>query len=234
MYFRTEKNKYNIDIIVATETDATLVSSTGNVWIETSDPDCAVGAYWHNGDIIAPGSDEYNNIIAPIIADAKQADADAAAATAAAEQQAIADAIAASEALVEAPEINNEPIETPLEDLDLDTRKTISKRFPKSKYVPIREEQDIPAPTPENLALWEEILADTRRTIEGVENDTDPDPQIVRFPEPITYLEGTEHEHTKEFILLPDEDKADYLAHMRIVEADQAAFVEYLKEQLGV
>lgn len=228
MYFRTKENAYGIDIIVATETDATLVSSSGNVWIESSDPNCVPGNYWHNNTIYVAGSDEYNNDIAPLIS-AARAEADAAQEAA---EQAERDRIAAEQAAMDnTPE--GEPVAKT--ELTLEEKKALAKTYTSPKYVPIRENPNgIPEITLENLAVWEEILADTQRVIDGVNNDTDPDPQIVRFPEPITFLEGTEQEHTLEYIVLPDESKADYLAHMELVKADQTAWVAHMKSVLGV
>jgi len=228
MYFRTEENAYGIDIIVATETDATLVSSSGNVWIESSDPDCVPGNYWHNNTIYVPGSDEYNNDIAPLIS-AARADADAAIADA---EQAERDRIAEEQAAMST-DLEGDPVEGT--ELTLEERKVLAKRYPSPTYIPIREDPlGVPDITAENLAIWEERLADTGRLIAGVEGDTDPDPQIVRFPEPITFLEGTDMEHTIEYVILPDEEKADYIAHLRIVEADQASWVAHMKSVLGV
>lgn len=220
---------YNISVIVATEIDATLVNSTNNVWIETSDPNCAPGNYWHNNKIYVPGSDDYNNDIVPLIQAARaEKDAEIAAA-----EQAERDKIAAMQAELDGADPEGEPVDG--KELTLEQKKAEAKKYPSPTYIPIRKNPEgAPEITLENLAIWEEILADTKRTINGVINDVDPDPQIVRFPEPITYLEGTPEEHTVEYIVLPDEEKAEYLAHLQVVEADQESWVAHMKSVLGV
>lgn len=228
MYFRTEKNNYDIDIIVATETDATLVNTSNNQWIETDDPDCVPGAYWISGQCVTVSSPDYDELVGSVIAAAREeTDAAIRAADEAAREEAAR--IAAEQAELDEPDAIEDDAE-----LTVEERKVLAKQSPKPTYIPIRERVEIPAITTENLAIWEEILADTIRTISGVENDTDPDPNIVRFPEPITYLEGTDEEHTVEFIILPDEDKASYLEHWGKVKEDQEAWVAHMKTVLGV
>jgi hypothetical protein len=229
MYFRTEKNNYGLDIIVAVETDTILVNSTGNTWLESDDPDCAPGAYWVDGQCVNTSSLDYDELVGTKIAAARE-EADAAVRAA---SQAAAEQAAAEQEQIAA--LQEEAEFIPLDDLTLDERIELASRTPAPTYVPIRQSKEgIPDITLENLAIWEEVLADTKRTIDGIINDTDPDPRIVRFPEPITYLEGTEHEHTKEYMILPDQDKESHLTHWRIVEADQEAWVAHMKSKLGV
>tara|TARA_B110000971_G_C19985774_1_gene489487 strand:+ start:612 stop:1304 length:693 start_codon:yes stop_codon:yes gene_type:complete len=230
MYFRTKKNDYGIDIIVAIETDATLVSTSGNQWLESNDSDCVPGAYWISGQCVAIGSDDYDELVGSVIAAARDAadtarrEADEAAAAASAAEQAEIRRLLDEESVVAAA---TEPT--------VEERKALAKSAPASGYVPIRENSlGVPDINADNLAIWEEVVADTIRTISGVENDIDPDPAVVRFPEPITYLEGTPEEHTTAFILLADEDKDAYLAHWKIVLADQQAWVAHMKTVLGV
>jgi hypothetical protein len=236
MYFRTEKNKYGLEIIVAVETDATLVNSTGNNWLESDDPDCASGAYWVNGQCVNTSSSDYDELVGTKIAAAREeADAAVRAASQAEAERQVAEA---EQLIVEKEKIaamQDEDEVIGIEIPTLEEMKVRAKTLSKPVHVPIRERKEgIPEITLENLAIWEEILADTKRTIDGVINDTDPDPDIVRFPEPITYLEGTPEELTVEFIVLADEDKESYLAHWRIVEADQEAWVAHMKSKLGV
>jgi hypothetical protein len=236
MYFRTEKNKYGLEIIVAVETDATLVNSTGNNWLESDDPDCASGAYWVNGQCVNTSSSDYDELVGTKIAAAREeADAAVRAASQAEAERQVAEA---EQLIVEKEKIaamQDEDEVIGIEIPTLEEMKVRTKTLSKPVHVPIRERKEgIPEITLENLAIWEEILADTKRTIDGVINDTDPDPDIVRFPEPITYLEGTPEELTVEFIVLADEDKESYLAHWRIVEADQEAWVAHMKSKLGV
>ena len=79
-----------------------------------------------------------------------------------------------------------------------------------------------------------ELLKLRKLSSAGVKADVNDDPDIVEFPEPITFLDGTPEEHTLSEIVLPDEDKASYLAHMETVEADQTAWVAHMKTVLGV
>ena len=237
MYFRTEKNKYGLEIIVAVETDATLVNSTGNNWLESDDPDCAPGAYWVNGQCVNTSSSDYDELVGTKIAAAREeTDAALRAASQAEAERLAAEAkqlIIEQEKIAAMQDEADDVIDSELPTLE--EMKVRAKTLSKPVHVPIRERKEgIPEITLENLAIWEEILADTKRTIDGVINDTDPDPDIVRFPEPITYLEGTPEELTVEFIVLADEDKESYLAHWRIVEADQEAWVAHMKSKLGV
>ena len=230
MYFRTKKNNYGIDIIVATESDAILVNTSGNQWLESNDPDCVPGAYWVDGQCVVVGSDDYDELVGAKIAAARE---EADAAQRAEDEAARAAYEAELERIAELQSEEEEDNEIVLPTLE--ERKSVAKTLPKPTYIPIRERAEgIPEINAENLAIWEEIVADTARTIDGVINDTDSDPSIVRFPEPITYLEGTPEEHTVEYIVLADEDKESYLAHWRIVEADQQAWVAYMKTVLDV
>lgn len=233
MYFTTITNKYGLKVIEHTTSEANVdfVNSTGLAWLEVDEeitmPE--TGDYWYDGRVIKPGSDDYNDNIAPIIHEArevenaiiaqKEAELEAEKARLLAEQEA-----GAGEYI--------EPEADPAV-LDIAEQKLVAKTAPKSKYIPIRDQEEIPPYTQETLDLYTEILADTRRMISGIENDTDPDPDIVRFPEPITFLDGTPEEHTIEYIALADEDKDAYLTHWRTVEADQAAFVDFLTARLA-
>lgn len=232
MYFRTKKNNFNIDIVIATETDPLLVNNDNNTWLESEDPLCVPGNYWYNSKFYELGSDDYNTDIGPLIGGARE-EADAARL---AEEQAIRDRIAAEQAAMDTTPDDSDAA-TNLEsaaDETLEIRKKLAKTFPAPTYVPIREMPEVPEITAENLAHWEEVLADTGRLIDAVKNDTNPDPDVVGFPEPITFLEGTDQEHTLTEIVLPDQDKAAYLAHMETVQADQAAWVAHMKTTLGV
>ena len=92
MYFRTEKNNYGLDIIVAVETDTILVNSTGNTWLESDDPDCAPGAYWVDGQCVNTSSLDYDELVGTKIAAAREeADAAVRAASQAAAEQAAAE-----------------------------------------------------------------------------------------------------------------------------------------------
>jgi hypothetical protein len=213
------------------EGNADFVNSTGLAWLQVDEeitmPE--TGDYWFDDRIIKPGSDDYNDTIAPIIHEAREV-----------ENAVLAQKEAEAEAerlriLAEQEEGAGDPIvaEPDIPVLDLAEQKIIAKQARKPVYVPIREQEEIPPYTQETLDLYTEILADTKRMIAGIENDTDPDPDIVRFPEPITFLDGTPEEHTLEYIVLADEDKTDYLAHWKIVEADQQAFVDFLTARLA-
>ena len=228
MYFRTKKNNYGIDIIVAIESDATLVNTTNNTWLESDDSDCLPGSYWVSGQCVAVGSSDYDTLVGAVIAAAREA-ADAA-------QRIVDDAALAERKAIAAQQFEDNAPDVVVADADPDVaqRKVLTKELRKPLYIPIRELDNVPKITTENLAHWEEVLADTIRTISGIENDTDDDPDIVRFPEPITYLEGKPEEHTVEFILLPDEDKDSYIAHWTKVKDDQVAWVAHMKTVLGV
>jgi hypothetical protein len=232
-YFTTITNKYGLKVVEHTvsEGNADFVNSTGLAWLQVDEeitmPE--TGDYWFDDRIIKPGSDDYNDTIAPIIHEAREV-----------ENAVLAQKEAEAEAerlriLAEQEEGAGDPIvaEPDIPVLDLAEQKIIAKQARKPVYVPIREQEEIPPYTQETLDLYTEILADTKRMIAGIENDTDPDPDIVRFPEPITFLDGTPEEHTLEYIVLADEDKTDYLAHWKIVEADQQAFVDFLTARLA-
>lgn len=235
MYFRTQKNKYGLDIIVAVETDTTLVNSTGNTWLESNDPDCAPGAYWVDGQCVNTSSLDYDELVGTKIAAAREETDAAVRAASQAEAERLAEQLILEQERIAAMQDDEEDNVPGPKLPTLEEMKANAKTLPKSTHIPIRERKEgVPKITLENLAVWEEILADTKRTIDGVINDTDPDSDIVRFPEPITYLEGTPEEQTVEFIILADEDKESYLAHWRIVEADQEAWVAHMKSKLGV
>ena len=232
-YFTTITNKYGLKVVEHTmsEGNADFVNSTGLAWLQVDEeitmPE--TGDYWFDERIIKPGSDDYNDTIAPIIHEAREV-----------ENAVLAQKEAEAEAerlriLAEQEEGAGDPIvaEPDIPVLDLAEQKIIAKQARKPVYVPIREQEEIPPYTQETLDLYTEILADTKRMIAGIENDIDPDPDIVRFPEPITFLDGTPEEHTLEYIVLADEDKTDYLAHWKIVEADQQAFVDFLTARLA-
>ena len=232
MYFRTKKNNFDIDIVVATESDNLLVNNDNNTWLESDDALCVEGNYWHNSKFYEPGSDDYNNDIGPLIS-AARVDSDAAKIAA---EQALRDKIKAEQDAMDTTPDDSDA-DANLEgavDTSLEARKKLAKTFPKPVYTPIRELLEIPEINAENLAFYEEVLADTKRVIAGVKADVNDDPDVVEFPEPITFLEGTDQEHTLSEIVLPDEDKASYLAHMETVEADQTAWVAHMKTVLGV
>jgi hypothetical protein len=232
MYFRTKKNNFDIDMVVATESDNLLVNNDNNTWLESDDALCVEGNYWHNSKFYEPGSDDYNNDIGPLIS-AARVDSDAAKIAA---EQALKDKIKAEQDAMDATPDDSDAAAN-LEgavDTSLEERKRLAKTFPKPVYVPIRELPEVPEITTDSLAHWEEVLADTKRLIAGVKADVNDDPDIVEFPEPITFLDGTPEEHTLSEIVLPDEDKASYLAHMETVEADQTAWVAHMKTVLGV
>ena len=233
MYFRTKKNNFDIDIVVATESDNLLVNNDNNTWLESDDALCVEGNYWHNSKFYVPGSDDYNNDIGPLLsADREESDA-----AAIAKEEAIRAQIKAEQDATDyTPDQSDAEanLEAAARDGSLEARKKIAKTFPKPVYTPIRELLEIPEINAENLAFYEEILADTKRVIAGVKADVNDDPDVVEFPEPITFLEGTEQEHTLSEIVLPDEDKASYLAHMETVEADQTAWIAHMKTVLGV
>jgi len=232
-YFTTITNKYGLKVVEHTmsEGNADFVNSTGLAWLQVDEeitmPE--TGDYWFEERIIKPGSDDYNDNIAPIIHEAREIE------NAVLEQQA-AEIAAERQRLLEEQEAGVVPADPEVKDvpnLDLAEQKILAKQSRKPIYVPIREQEEIPPYTQETLDLYTEILADTGRMISGIENDTDPDPDIVRFPEPITFLDGTPEEHTIEYIVLADEDKEDYLAHWRTVQADQQAFVDFLTARLA-
>lgn len=233
MYFTTKTNKYGIKVIEHTTSEANVdfVNSSGLAWLEVDEelimPE--TGDYWFEGRVIKPGSDDYNENIAPIIHEAREVE-NAIILQQEAELQAEKDRL-----LAEQEEGAGEPTfpEPDPAVLDISEQKIIAKQARKPVYIPIREQEEIPPYTQETLDKYTEILADTGRMIHGIENDTDPDPDIVRFPEPITFLDGTPEEHTLEYIVLADEDKADYLSHWRIVQADQQAFVDFLTARLS-
>lgn len=233
MYFTTITNKYGIKVIehVAGDGQADFVASSGLAWIEVDEEIVmpATGDYWHNEKIIKVDSDDYDTVIAPIIHDAREVE------NAVIKQK--ADELEAEKArlLAEHEEGAGDPI-VPEDDpaiLDLAETKILAKQARKPIYVPIREQDEIPPYTQATLDLYTEMLADTKRMIAGIKADTDPDPDIVRFPEPITFLDGTPEEHTLEFIVLADEDKDEFLEHWGKVEADQQAFVDFLTARLA-
>jgi hypothetical protein len=232
-YFTTITNKYGLKVVEHTmsEGNADFVNSTGLAWLEVDEevtmPE--TGDYWFDGRIVKPGSDDYNDNIAPVIHEAVELE-NVVIAQKAAEAEAERLRILAEQ---EAGAGEDIPIETDPVVFDLAEQKILAKQAKKPVYIPIREQEEIPPYTQETLDMYTEILADTRRMIAGIENDTDPDPDIVRFPEPITFLDGTPEEHTLEYIVLADEDKADYLAHWKVVETDQQAFVDFLTARLA-
>lgn len=232
-YFTTITNNYGLKVVEHTmsEGNADFVNSTGLAWLEVDEeitmPE--TGDYWFDGRIVKPGSDDYNDNIAPVIHEAVELE-NVVIAQKAAEAEAERLRILAEQ---EAGAGEDIPIETDPVVLDLAEQKILAKQARKPVYIPIREQEEIPPYTQETLDMYTEILADTKRMIAGIENDTDPDPDVVRFPEPITFLDGTPEEHTLEYIVLADEDKADYLAHWRVVEADQQAFVDFLTARLA-
>ncbi|MDB4348954.1 hypothetical protein OAA64_01370 [bacterium] len=233
MYFTTITNKYGLKVIehVQGEGNADFVNSSGLAWIEVDEEEImpATGDYWHNEQIIKLDSDEYETIIAPILHEAREVEnvvLDAKAAELAAEKARL---------LAEQEEGAGDPI-VPDPDpavLDISEQKIIAKQARKPVYIPIREQDEIPPYTQATLDLYTEMLADTGRMIAGIEGDTDPDPDIVRFPEPITFLDGTPEEHTLEYIVLADEDKDEFLAHWNKVKEDQQAFVTFLTARLA-
>ena len=233
MYFTTITNKYGLKVVehVAGDGQADFVASSGLAWVEVDEEITmpATGDYWHNEELIKLDSDKYDTVIAPILKDARDVEN--------VTIQAKHDEREAEKArlLAEHEEGAGDYVAPDADPavLDLAEQKIIAKQARKPIYVPIREQDELPPYTQATLDLYTEMLADTKRMIAGIKADTDPDPDVVRFPEPITFLDGTPEEHTLEYIVLADEDKDDYLVHWGKVEADQQAFVEFLTARLA-
>lgn len=70
IYIRTIKNLYGIDVIIDSTTDQKFVETTGLEWISLSEEMNTLpknGSYFYEGKIIPIDSEDYGNIISPII-----------------------------------------------------------------------------------------------------------------------------------------------------------------------
>lgn len=226
MLFRTEKNKYDLDIVVAITSDANFASKTGLTWHETSGS-VATGDFWFNGNIIKPGGEGYSDIEAIIHAKVEEENVVIRAAEAARDAE-IARLMALAEESEDGVVVVDTSILPPIPVPELGERIEEVKKMKPPTFVSLFS-QEQPTPTVELVNEYLTKLNDTNKMIAAIEGATDSDPYVCHFAEPVTFAEGTDYEHTVESLPIPDESIADFLAHWRKVKADQEAYIAHLK-----
>lgn len=231
MLFRTEKDKYGLDIVVATTADSNFAAISGLDWKETSSP-VATGDFWFNGNIVKPGGEGYGAIEEIIFNKVEEENVIIRAA-----EEARAAEIARLMALAEESEdgsvtVVDTTILPPIPVPSLEERISEVKKLQIPVFTSLFS-QPQPAPTLELVAEFIAKLADTNKMIAAIEGATDSDPYVCHFAAPVTFAEGTDHEHTVESLPIPDESIADFLAHWKKVKADQEAYIAHLKTVTG-
>lgn len=235
MYVRTDKNLYGLDIIIDVSDNDHFVQTSGLDWINIDNSySPKIGDYWYQDNVISPGDDNYN-LIEKIIfdveeekrlvreAEEKQFEEDQAKLLA----QALDDAEKSDLMLDSPPPII--PEEPPTIDLV-----EFVKSLPRPTLIPLSEVLKDEQKTPELLEEWTRKNNELVKLIGAVVNSTRFEDQKVYFDPLLVENQGTPEEYTREFMLIPDSTKEEYLEHLRAVDADQKEFLTSLKTELGL
>ena len=67
MFIRTYKTRNQVDMIIDHSVNAEYVAMTAMEWVEIPDQVVNNGDYFLDGVVIPPNSDEYDQLISPII-----------------------------------------------------------------------------------------------------------------------------------------------------------------------
>lgn len=244
MFFITQKDKFNLDIVVMVSDDADFVKLHTDDWEETSltpEP----GDHWYEGQFIKPGGDGYE-AIRQIIHNAVEE-----------ENLQIQQMMAEIQAkyLEEQAEIaaQQEVAEVPPEQPELSLEERVAHVKAAGKPAPFVSTLSdgehpnvhnadpgplgftpvVPESTQENLEKWQFENTELGELITAVKNATYAD-HVVTFNSPVTLGKGTDHEHTLSNIPVPYTSLQDYENDLQLRFNDQLAVIAKIKKDLNI
>lgn len=235
MFFRTEKDRFGLEIVTVVSDDKNFVDLHSEEWQESS-KEAKPGDYYYNGDFIKPGGAGYEPIQEIIHNIVEQETAAEAEKIKLEEEKQKAEmlAIAAQQS------VEIEDLVMP-EPRSVDECKEDIKKLPTPKYakisageVPLGADDPIsfPESTEENLVDYT-VRLESMKAIKAVIPTSSYNDYVITFKPTLVLAKGTDNEHIMETLLTPDASLEEYAAHVDLVIEDLTEIVNKIKSDLG-